>query len=542
MKLDLLVTGANVVTLDDRRPRASAFGVWNGLIVGLDGDVDGLDARETVDLGGRTVVPGFNDVHCHMSAFGQQLREIDASAMRSLDELYAEVARRAAADPSAEWITGSSYDQLALGGHPAREALDRASGGRKVMLIHRTRHMLVASSAVFEALGALDPGYPVPDGGLIERDADGRPTGLVAEQAMTPFRGLRTPVAEDELIDVLSAATEQFLSEGITSASEAGIGDSPIVGSGPAELAAYISAHERGRIRIRTEVMPTMENLHEIGPAAADGYSLGLDLGLRTGIGGGMLTIGPLKVFTDGALSSRTAALSENFCGHDHAGMLLFDRPQLESTVCDAHRAGWQLAIHAIGDVAVDVALDLVAEAQRRLPRPDARHRIEHASVVRDDQLPRFVELGLIPSPQGRFVGEIGDGVIAALGEERLPWTYRQRSFLDAGLRLPSSSDRPVVNGAPLLAMQDMVLRRTPSGRGFTPEEALTPLEALRSFTVDSAYASRAESIKGSISPRKLADFVVLDRDPTAVPADEIASISVDETYVGGEARYRRER
>ena len=159
-----------------------------------------------------------------------------------------------------------------------------------------------------------------------------------------------------------------------------------------------------------------------------------------------------------------------------------------------------------------------------------------------DDQLPRFVELGLIPSPQGRFVGEIGDGVIAALGEERLPWTYRQRSFLDAGLRLPSSSDRPVVNGAPLLAMQDMVLRRTPSGRGFTPEEALTPLEALRSFTVDSAYASRAESIKGSISPRKLADFVVLDRDPTAVPADEIASISVDETYVGGEARYRRER
>src|SRR5690606_7323354 len=162
-----------------------------------------------------------------------------------------------------------------------------------------------------------------------------------------------------------------------------------------------------------------------------------LDLGLRTGLGGDMLTVGPLKVFTDGALSSRTAALSENFCGHDHAGMLLFDRSRLESIVCDAHHAGWQLAVHAIGDVAVELALDLVEEAQRRTRRADARHRIEHASVVRDDQLPRFVELGLIPSLQGRFVGEIGDGVISALGEDRLPWTYRHRSFLDAGLRVP---------------------------------------------------------------------------------------------------------
>lgn len=540
MKLDLLVTGADIVTLDPLRPRASRLGVWNGMIVGLDDDLDGLTACETIDVGGAAIVPGFNDVHCHMSAFGQQLREIDASGMRSLGELYEAVGRRAGADPAAEWITGSSYDQLMLGGHPTREALDRAGGGRKVMLIHRTRHMLVASSAVFAELGALDPGYPVPEGGLVERSADGSPTGLVAEQAMTPFRALRTPVAEEELVDILAAATDRFLSEGITSASEAGIGDSPIVGSGPAELAAYLTAHERGRIGVRTEVMPTMENLHELGAASADGYARGLDLGLRTGLGGGMLTVGPLKVFTDGALSSRTAALSENFCGYDHAGMLLFDRAQLEAMTSDAHRAGWQLAIHAIGDVAVDLALDLVAEAQRRWPRSDPRHRIEHASVVREDQLPRFVDLGLIPSPQGRFVGEIGDGVIAALGEGRLKWTYRHRSFLDAGLRVPSSSDRPVVNGAPLLAIQDMVLRRTPSGREFSPQEAVTPYEALKSFTVDSAYASRAEQVKGSLSPRMLADFVVLDRDPIAVPPDEIGGIRIEATFVGGEQRYAR--
>lgn len=538
MKLDLIVENANVLTQNPRYPSATRFGVWNGLIIGLDDEVEGLDAHRRFNAEGRTVVPGFNDVHCHMSAFGQQLREIDAGPMRSLDELYDAVAEAARERPDDEWITGSSYDQTSLGGHPDREALDRASGGKKVMLIHRTRHMLTASSAVFAELGALDASYPVPDGGEIERHADGSPTGLVKEQAMTAFRALRQPVAESELVECLELATEQFLREGITSASEAGIGRSPIVGSTPGELSAYLRAHSEGRIRIRTEVMPTMENYHELAVAEADGFTGGLDLGLRTGLGNDMLRVGPLKVFTDGALSSRTAAMSENFCGHDHAGMLLFDREELESITTDAHRAGWQLAIHAIGDVAVDLALDLLDAAHASLSRTDARHRIEHASVIRDDQLQRFVDLGVIPSIQGRFVDEIGDSVASVMGADRLPWTYRHRSLLDSGLVVPGGSDRPVVNGAPLLAMRAMVERRTSSGAEFNLHEAITAAEALRSFTADSAYASRAESVKGSLEERKYADFVVLSDDPTAVPGAEIGDIQVESTWVGGECRY----
>ena len=539
MQLDLIVENANILTQNPQYPRAEKFGVWNGAIVGLDREIQGLESRERFDAQGLTIVPGFNDVHCHMSAFGQQLREIDAGPMRSLEELYRAVEHTAHARPEDEWITGSSYDQTQLGGHPDREALDRASGGRKVMFIHRTRHMLTASSAVFAELGALDPSYPVPEGGWIERHADGSPTGLIAEQAMAEFRSLRQPVAEDELIDCLQLATERFLREGITSASEAGIGRSPIVGSTSSELSAYIRGHQEGRIRVRTEVMPTMENFHELNVAESDGYGSGLDLGMRTGFGNEMLTLGPLKVFLDGALTSRTAAMSENFCGHDSSGMLLFERDVLEKLTFDAHRAGWQLAVHAIGDVAIDLALDLLEQAQRAYPRLNPRHRVEHASVIRDDQLLRFRELNVIPSIQARFVDEIGDNVARAVGVDRLPWTYRHRSLLDIGLTVPGGSDRPVVDGSPLAAMQAMVTRLTSSGSEFNLHEAISVQEALKSYTVDSAYASRAENLKGSIQERKVADFVVLSENPLAVPANEIGDIRVESTWVGGKCEYQ---
>lgn len=538
MKLDLLVTNANILTLDPERPRAHSVGVWNGLIVGVDEEVAGLACAEHIDARGATLTPGFHDVHNHMSAFGQQLREIDAAPMRSLEELYDAVARRARELPAGEWITGSGYDQTLLGAHPTRAGLDAAGGGRPVMIIHRTCHLLAASTAVFERAGALAAGYRVPDGGFIERDPDGAPSGVVGEQAMAPFRDLLKPVPEAQLVDALALAAEHYLTEGLTSVTEAGIGASPIIGSSPVELAAYQRGHESGRLRLRTEVMIAMDNIHEVGAAAEDGYGLGLDLGLRTGLGSDRLRIGALKVFTDGALMSRTAAMTENFCGHDHAGVMQFEPGRLERLCTDAHRAGWQLAVHAIGDHAVDVALDVIAAAQRAFPRADARHRIEHASVVRPDQLPRFAELEVIPSPQGRFISEIGDGVASVVGPERLPWTYRHRSFLDLGLCVPGGSDRPVVQGAPLPAMQAMVERRTSSGAPFSPGEAVTALEALESYTVHSAYASRDEHRRGQIRPRMLADFVLLGADPTAVDAGEIGAIPVLATCVGGELVY----
>lgn len=537
MRLDLLIENARIVTLDDRRPRAGTVGVLNGNVVGLDEEVEGLPARHRVDAAGATVVPGFHDSHNHMAGYGLSLHEIDASVIDSIQQLSASIRKAADARPDDRWIVASGYDQNRLGRHPGRDDLDRAAPGRCVVVHHRSNHMLVASTMAFRRAGMLAPDYPVPAGGFVERDADGQPSGLVGEQAMMAFRSLMRPVSIGELAAAIRRAADVYLSEGITSVCEAGIGDSAIVGSSPVELAAYQVAVEQD-LPVRVQLMVAMENLHPVGTHPDDGFDAGLDLGIRSGFGDDRLSIGALKMFTDGALSSRTAALSSPFCDRGDIGVLQFDPDRLTRTAVAAHRADWQLAIHAIGDRAVDLALDMIEAAAAAYPRPDARHRIEHASVVRPDQLQRFARLGVIPSIQPRFVTELGDGVAAGLGEHRTGWTYRHASFLAAGVTVAGGSDRPVATGAPLLGMQAMVERTTGSGRRFTPDEAVSATEALRCYTVHAAYAARQDQVKGRIAPGYLADLAVLDDDPCGVSADRLGNIAVLATVVGGRFRF----
>jgi predicted amidohydrolase YtcJ len=214
------------------------------------------------------------------------------------------------------------------------------------------------------------------------------------------------------------------------------------------------------------------------------------------------------------------------------------DPAELRRTIIGAHRAGWQVATHAIGDAAVSFVLDCYEAALEATPRPDHRHRIEHCAITTDESLARIAALGVIPVPQGRFVGEIGDGMLAALGPERGRLAYRLKGFLQAGVALPGSSDRPVVDGRPLLGIADMVMRRTESGQSFGPEEALTPEEALVAYCSGSAYATRTEHERGTLAVGKLADFVVLEGDPRRVSPDAIGDIAVAATFVGGELAY----
>src|SRR5699024_9548648 len=268
---------------------------------------------------------------------------------------------------------------------------------------------------------------------------------------------------------------------------------------------------------------------------AGDGFSKGLDLGIRTGFGNDRLSIGPVKMFTDGALMSRTAAMSTNFCGHDHAGIMQFGYEELTEIATQAHNGGWQIAMHAIGDEAIDVALNVFKAATQSKPCHSLRHRIEHASVVRPDQMERFVEQQIIPSPQGQVVYELGDGIREILGDERLPWTYRAKSFLDCGLLLPGGSDRPVVSdGSPLSAIQAMVLRTTAEGYPFSPWERISAFEALKSYTRTSAFVSNEDHIKGKLTPGYCADFTVLEDSPIAVPPHQISQIPIMATYLGG--------
>jgi predicted amidohydrolase YtcJ len=542
---DLLLANANVITMDPARPRATAVAVAGGRIAVVGDDAAELAGRtaagDVLDLKGATLVPGFHDAHNHMLAFGLSLAEVDLRT-GSLDELYDRIAARAAAVPAGEWIIGAGYDQNKTGAHPHRDALDRIAPGHRVWLKHTSGHMCAVNSLVLRDLG-IDATAPPVDGGRVAADASGRPTGLMEERAQELVGNLTRPYPLARLADAVAAAGETYLREGLTSVTEAGVGGGWI-GQSPVELAAFVAAREQGRLHVRAELMVISDAFHALGAHPADGIEIGIDLGLRTGFGDDWLRLGPMKVFTDGSLVGRTAAMSEPYDGDrgsggaGNRGYLQADAGQLAETIIAAHQAGWRVAAHAIGDRAIDVALDAFDAAASRYPRDDARHRIEHFAAARPDQVARAAALGVIPVGQGRFATEIGDGMLAAVGPARHAWLYRQRSVLDAGLVLPGSSDRPVVTGTPLLGIHDMVNRRTAVGVPFNAAEAVTAEEALRAYTWGSAYASKAEHVKGSIEPGKLADFTVLSEDPTAVSPSRIAGLEVIATIVDGKLRY----
>ena len=540
---DLALVNANVLTMDPSRPRATAVAVAGGRIAALDEIPPG--PAHVVDLRGATVLPGFHDAHNHMIGFGMSLGEVDIGSppVGSLDELYDAIAGRAETTAPGEWVIGSGYDQNKLGGHPRRDALDRAAPGRRVWLRHTSGHMCVVNSLVLTDLGIDAAATEVP-GGRVATDSGGRPTGLLEERAQLLVGSLVYPYPLAELTDAIARAAAEYLKEGVTSCTEAGIGGGWVAHS-PAELAAYAAARDQDRLGVRVELMTAGEVLHPLGAHADDNLVAGLDLGIRTGFGDDWLRLGAVKIFADGSLVGKTAALFDEYAGHDDfagngsgRGYLQADADVLRAAIIAAHRSGWQVATHAIGDRAVDLALDAYAEALERYPRPDPRHRIEHFAVVQPRQVARAAELGVIAVPQGRFAAELGDGMLAAVGPDRHAWLYRQRSLLEAGMVLPGSSDRPVVAGAPLLGIDGMVNRRTWTGAPFNPAEAVTAEQALRAWTWGSAYASRQEHVKGSIVPGMLADLVVLSEDPTAVSPDRIAGLAVLATITGGEPRY----
>jgi predicted amidohydrolase YtcJ len=535
---DLLLVNGRFLTMDPARPHAAAVAIAGGqVLAALDAD-DLPTARRIVDLDGACVVPGFHDAHNHMAWFGQSLLEIAVGTppVASVDELYAALAAGTAQVGADGWLVANGYDENKIGAHPDRDGLDRASDGAKVLVTHTSGHMCVVSSAVLRELGLSDTAREI-DGGTVVTDADGRPTGLLQERAQELVAGLRRPVAGRDLVDAIERAGEHYLTEGITSVVEAGIGGGWI-GRSPLELGAYLAARDEGRLPVRVELMPVSDSLHALDGHVDDGPQHGLDLGVRTGLGDDWLSIGPMKVFTDGSLIGHTAAMTEDFADTPgNRGYLQGDPEAIVATIVAAHRSGWRVAAHAIGDAAIDLALDAYERAQQIAPRPDMRHRIEHYGVSRPDQLARTARLGVVPIPQGRFIGEIGDGMLRALGE-RAPFAYRLRSLLDAGLVVPGSSDRPVVDGRPLRGIHDMVNRRTDSGAEFAPAEALTPVEAVRAYTWGSAYASKSEHRRGSTVPGHLADLAVLSDDPTRIDPSRIADIEVVATLVGGVARH----
>lgn len=535
--LDAIVSG-RFVTFDDETSEVGALGVAQGRIVAVDDDARELPARRHLDLRDAICFPGFHDAHCHSVSFGRTLSELDLSTppIRTLDELCDAVRRRSLELPAGQVLVGRGYDQNKLGGHPQRAALDRAAPDRPVLLQHTSGHMCVVNSAALRRIGtAIDE--PV-DGGRVARGADGEPTGLLEERAQSLAQRLVLPRSVQAIASYLAAAHRRYLADGLTSVCDAGIAGGWI-GETPAELTGYQLAREQGGLAARTTVMIASDVLAPMGRHADDQTSLGASGGLRTGLGDEWLRLGALKVFADGSLIGRTCWMHEPFADDpDNSGYPQQDPDSLRRLIVEAHLGGWQVATHAIGDAAVDFVLDAYAEALARAPRPGHRHRIEHCGVVSDATVSRLAAMEVIPVPQARFVGELGDGMLAALGDHRALGTYRLRSFLEAGCTLPGSSDRPVVDGRPLLGIADMVRRRTQSGVAFGPQEALSAEAALRSYTVGSAVACRCEHERGTLSIGSLCDVVALSGDPRRCEPDELEELRVVATVVGGELAY----
>ena len=545
MQLDLIVRAREILTLNPVRPSATTVGVIGDRIVGFDEEIAGLDAAQTLDFGAACITPGLIDAHCHTAWWGLGLAALDLSRLRGLDELYAmiaaEVARLEALGDTTSWVHGTGFNQSHHGGSfPSITRLDELTGDRPLYLRHTSGHASITNTATLRLVGAEDPDFADPVGGVVVRDHAGAPTGLVEEAAQGLVQALLLPYSTDQLVTALEAATSRYAAEGITSFSEAGVGGGWI-GHSPIEVAAYQAAAEQGRLHARAQLMPALDALHPIAAHAADfsgeGAGAGLDLGIRTGFGDDRVRFGHVKVFLDGSLLGATAAVTEDYCGHEHNTGYLLDEPEVyREHALGAYRAGWALALHAIGDAAIDLALDLIAEAQERYGVREIPCRIEHFGIARPDQLVRAGALGIAVTPQAGFIGPIGDQMADQVGPERSAWLYRGRSVIDAGIVLAGSSDLPVADNNLRRGMQSAVDRRTDSGATLTASEAITPLEALQTHTVWAARATGQLAAKGTLERGKLADFTVFSGSPLTAPS--IAELDIVATVVGGELSY----
>lgn len=543
MRVHAIFDNGRFWTGDPAHPEASTLAVHHGRIVAVD-DVGGLEADRTVDLGGARVVPGLHDAHHHLGLTGIRLSSVDVrpGKVSSLDELYAALAERARALPPDAWVKASGYDQNFLGGqHPTAEALDRAVEGRPCLLEHVSGHMVVGNTKAFALAGHPNrEGYPDLPGGRVFREADGRAEGLLQETAMYPVRDAAARISDEEILGNLRLASDQALSYGLTSITESGVVIDGRIGRGGIAMHHYLGAVAQGVIRPRMTVMPFHSALHAIedGPAGWQTF----DWGIRTGLGDDRLRIGPVKIVSDGSLIGRSAAVHECYCGEpENFGVLQLSPEELRTALISYHRAGWTVATHAIGDRAIDNVLDAIETAQREVPRPEVRHRIEHFAIATDEQVRRCAAAGVIPVPQGVFISDFGDRILEAIGPDRSAGTYRMRSLLDAGMVVPGSTDSPVSDADPFVSMHDLVNRVTGGGQDFGPAERVSVEEALTAYTYASAYAAGVEADRGRITEGRLADFVVLSHDLLAIDPEGIRDVRAVMTVIGGEVVFDRE-
>ena len=532
---DLVVRGATIHTVDRTQAHATSFAVANGrfIAVGSETEVSAHIGPNTrlLDLRGKTVVPGFNDAHIHprpLFPADAPWASVDASpaSVSTIDELIAALRKKAAVTPSGQWINGSRYQETKLGRHPTRADLDAASEAHPITISHSSGHQSVSNSFALN-LARITRDTPNPAGGHIVKDAGGEPTGRLQESAQRLLQraiaGREPRAPETAILAGYRARFAEYASRGITS-----IG---IAGSSP-DSADELAEAIGGDLPLRVYQM--FRGGDHVGEAVARMK--------RNPTEGGAIRYGAIKLSHGNSLSGQTCWVHEPYAHKpDYFGVPpAASQEQLDELVLRVHRAGLQACIHSNGDREIEMVLTAFERAQKAHPRRDARHRIEHCSIVNQAIVERIKAGGVIPVPHA-YLWEHGDKH-ENYGAARWEWMHAARSFLDAGIRVAGHSDAPVSEANPLLRLQDMVTRRSAEGKVYGDSQRITPAEALEIWTLGGAYASFEESVKGSIASGKFADFVVLAADPLAVAHDAIKDIAVEMTFVGGRAVYSSPR
>ena len=520
---DLILHNGNIWTVNPGMPRAQAVAVSGSRFtaVGLNDEVLNLATAHTrkVDLGTKRVLPGFNDAHAHPSMSGVHHLRMLACDMSSITAIQAALRARSAQTPTGQWVLGFLYDDGKTPRPLNRRDLDEAVPDHPVLVRHRGGHTAFVNSRAF-ALAGVDDTTPDPPGGRFDHEPSGRLNGHVSDNAMAIFVKLTAyEPTRDDYRKGVGLVAKMMSSKGVTSVCDAD--------AQPEDLQAYQDARDAGELVTRVYCHITYSAIDRL-----------IATGIHTGLGDEWIRLGAVKLYTDGSISERTAWLSQDYLGvPGYHGLQLGTRDEVYEAARKTRAAGWQVATHANGDLAIDEILGIYEQVHQEVPRRDPRFRIEHCTLINEASIARMRSLGVIPVPFSCYVYFHGD-VMHFYGEERLKQMFAMRTFLDAELRPTDSSDYTASPSHPMMWLQSQVTRADMNGHQWGLNQRITVEEAIRCGTIHGAYASFEEAQKGSIEPGKLADLIVLDRDPLTADPSSLIQIAVERTMVGGKWVY----
>ena len=530
---DLIVSHAKVWTVDAARPQAEAVAVIGERIVAVGSNVEVEQWRgpqtRVIDAAGKLVLPGFNDAHVHFISGGIELDSVQLKDATSAQEFARLIGEKAKALPKGEWILEGNWDETKWtpAVYPEKSLIDPLTPDNPVFVSRYDGHMGLANSVALKLAG-ITAQMPDPPGGTIVRDAHGNPTGALKDAAQGLMEKVIPPLTHDQRIRIIKRSMAHAASLGVTSVQHM-VADYE-------DIAAYSELLEKGELITRIYAAPLISHVDDEAK-----------IGIRHAFGGPYLRIGALKAFADGSLGSGTAYFYEPFLNQGENRGLLSNEMQplslMQDRITKADGAGLQLCIHAIGDHGISLILDMYAETEKAHGPADRRFRIEHAQHMAAKDFQRFADLGVIASVQPYHAIDDGRFAEGKIGHDRSSRTYAFRTFLDHKVRLAFGTDWEVAPLDPMQTLYAAVTRATLDGKnpgGWFPEQKLTVAEAVEAYTMGSAYAEFQEKEKGSITPGKLADLVLLSDDIFSIAPEKIRDVRVVETILGGRVIFQR--